>query len=75
MKIGKITAIIAVRKGSERVKDKNIKPFNDTNLLENKIKIFTTRPDTIFGATFLAVSVDHPLCKSLEKQKNFIEFN
>ena len=39
MKIGKITAIIAVRKGSERVKDKNIKPFNDTNLLENKIKI------------------------------------
>ena len=38
MKIGKITAIIAVRKGSERVKDKNIKPFNDTSLLENKIK-------------------------------------
>ena len=26
MKIGKITAIIAVRKGSERVKNKNIKP-------------------------------------------------
>lgn len=38
MKIGKITAIIAVRKGSERVKNKNIKPFNDTSLLENKIK-------------------------------------
>ena len=39
-----------------------------------KVKIFTTRPDTIFGATFLAVSVDHPLCKNLEKQKDFIEF-
>ena len=38
MKIGKITAVIAVRKGSERVKNKNIKPFNDTSLLENKIK-------------------------------------
>jgi N-acylneuraminate cytidylyltransferase len=38
MKIGKITAVIAVRKNSERVKNKNIKPFNDTNLLENKIK-------------------------------------
>ncbi len=39
-----------------------------------KVKVFTTRPDTIFGATFLAVSVDHPLCKNLEKQKDFIEF-
>ena len=27
---------------------------------ENKISIFTTRPDTIFGATFIALSVDHP---------------
>ena len=39
-----------------------------------KIKIFTTRPDTIFGATFLALSVDHPICKDLENQKNFLEF-
>jgi len=39
-----------------------------------KVRVFTTRPDTIFGATFLAVSVDHPLCKDLEKQKDFIEF-
>ena len=39
-----------------------------------KVKVFTTRPDTIFGATFLAVSVDHPLCKDLEKQKDFIKF-
>ncbi len=38
------------------------------------IKIFTTRPDTIFGATFLAVSVDHPLCKAFEKTKDFQEF-
>ena len=29
MKIGKITAIIAVRKGSERVKNKNIKSYAD----------------------------------------------
>ena len=40
----------------------------------DKVKIFTTRPDTIFGATFLAVSVDHPLSKKFEKDKNFLDF-
>ena len=30
----------------------------------NKINVFTTRPDTIFGASFLAVSVDHPICSN-----------
>ena len=30
------------------------------------IKIFTTRPDTLYGATFLAVSVDHPICDGFE---------
>ena len=29
----------------------------------DKINIFTTRPDTIFGASFLALSVDHPISK------------
>ena len=28
-----------------------------------KINVFTTRPDTIFGASFIALSVDHPLNK------------
>ena len=37
MNNGKITAVIGVRKGSERIVNKNIKPFNDTSLLENKI--------------------------------------
>ena len=34
----KITAVIPVRKGSVRVKNKNLKPFAGTNLLELKIK-------------------------------------
>ncbi len=34
----KITAIIPVRKGSQRVKDKNIKDFCGSSLLEIKIK-------------------------------------
>tara|TARA_B100000674_G_C37851538_1_gene920235 strand:+ start:328 stop:1008 length:681 start_codon:yes stop_codon:yes gene_type:complete len=34
----KFTALIAVRKGSQRVKNKNIKPFCNSSLLEIKIK-------------------------------------
>ena len=32
-----------------------------------KIKIFTTRPDTIYGATFIALSVNHPLIATFLK--------
>jgi len=46
----------------------------DIDSINKKIKIFTTRPDTIFGATFLAISIDHPLCKQFEKDKKFIQF-
>jgi len=41
---------------------------------QEKIKIFTTRPDTIFGASFLAISVDHPLCERFSKDEKFINF-
>jgi len=41
---------------------------------EKFITVFTTRPDTIFGATFLAVSADHPICDSFKNQKDFINF-
>ena len=38
------------------------------------IKCYTTRPDTLFGFSFLALSVDHPLSKYYEKNSNFIKF-
>ena len=38
-----------------------------------KIKIYTTRPDTIFGATFLAISCQHPLVKELVKNNSEIK--
>ena len=39
-----------------------------------KIKCFTTRPDTLFGFSFLAVSVDHPISKFYENDTGFIKF-
>ena len=40
-----------------------------------KIKCFTTRPDTLFGFSFLAVSVDHSISKFYEKDEKFLMFN
>ena len=39
-----------------------------------KIKIFTTRPDTIFGASFIAIAPDHPFTESFKDEKNFKDF-
>ena len=38
MKKGKLTAVIPVRAGSQRVKNKNTKPFADSNLLKIKLE-------------------------------------
>jgi len=40
----------------------------------DEIKCFTTRPDTLFGMSFLALSVDHPLSKFYENDKDFVSF-
>ena len=41
----KITAVIPVRKGSQRVKDKNLRPFAGTTLLDNKIQMLLKVPE------------------------------
>ena len=40
----------------------------------DKIKCYTTRPDTLFGFSFLALSVDHPLSKYYENDPKFNDF-
>ena len=47
----------------------------DFQILDNskvkKISCFSTRPDTLFGLSFLAISIDHPVAKLYEKNKKF----
>ncbi len=38
------------------------------------IKCYTTRPDTLFGFSFLALSVDHPLAKFYKEDQKFKDF-
>ncbi len=40
----------------------------------NNIKCFTTRPDTLFGFSFLALSVDHKVSEFYKDDPNFIKF-
>ena len=40
----------------------------------NNIKCYTTRPDTLFGMSFLAVSIDHPIASHYENDETFIAF-
>ncbi len=48
--------------------------FDLSNL--TKLDVFTTRPDTLFGASFVAISPDHPLTEELaktdEKLRDFV---
>lgn len=41
--------------------------------VDEKITVFTTRADTIFGATYMVISVDHPLIEKYSHQIKNIE--
>jgi leucyl-tRNA synthetase len=42
---------------------------------DETLKIYTTRPDTIFGASFAAIAADHPLAEKLAGDKDgFADF-
>ena len=43
--------------------------------VRSELKVFTTRPDTLFGATFMVIAPEHPLVKKIttNKQKAEVE--
>ena len=50
-----------------QIKSKNLKKIDE-------IQCYTTRPDTLFGMSFLAISVDHPISKFYMNDPKFIDF-
>jgi len=44
------------------------------NLPIDNIKCFTTRPDTLFGFSFIALSADHEISKFYKDDKSFLKF-
>ena len=50
----------------------NFKIENSENVKE--IKCFTTRPDTLYGMSFLALSIDHPISENYKNDEKFKKF-
>ena len=40
-------------------------PEGEPNPARDPIEVYTTRPDTLFGASFLALAADHPLTRAI----------
>lgn len=40
---------------------------------DEKINVYTTRPDTLYGATFMVLSPEHELAKKISKKENLKE--
>ena len=59
-------------------KSKGIEIYFKLKDSEDIIPVFTTRPDTIFGATYIVLAVEHPIVKNLIqgyfKKKEVLEF-
>ena len=58
-------------------KSKGVSIFFNLENFNNKIDVFTTRPDTIFGVNFIVLSPEHPLVDQLtmpSQKSNVVEY-
>jgi leucyl-tRNA synthetase len=56
---------------SQGMKFRFVMPYPQGNI--ESIEVFTTRPDTIFGASFVAVSPDHPIAAEFARHSREVE--
>ena len=47
--------------------------FNLNNIEKEKLTVYTTRPDTIYGATFIAISPEHELIEKVSNKSKLKE--
>ena len=45
------------------------------NATDKKLKVYTTRPDTLFGATYMVISPEHPMIQELATAEHKDEVN
>ena len=47
----------------------------ENNLLDgiNEVECYSTRPDTLFGASFIAIAADHPIARQLAKTNSELQ--
>jgi len=46
------------------------KPISNSNITEQKVRVFTTRPDTIFGVTYMVLAPEHGLVEHITTPDN-----
>ena len=63
-----LTPTLSKGEGADRVENKKPHKVPLSSGEGLGVRVFTTRPDTIFGATFLVLAPEHPLVKNLTTQ-------
>ena len=54
-------------------KSKGVRLRFDLSDGSDSIDVYSTRPDTIFGASFLAIACDHPIAQEMAAQRHALE--
>ena len=54
-------------------RSEGVQMFFDIKDSDKKIEIFTTRPDTIFGVSFMVLAPEHELCSELTSAENKVK--